>query len=163
MRLEKNKKKGKGSHETNKRLGAQICCKGKFINYFMNIFFYFHMVFLVLLHLTSILWFWNLCSLLGAEMINKNDWKCTICNFNGTLGVVDIIGHHVKGATHVLVKRNRLASQIVSSQMSIEDFFYERGSCRLNWVSSILHTYNCWYSLQWIAFPLCTTCLSWIP
>jgi len=56
-------------------------------------------------------------------MINKKYWKCTICNFNGTFGVVDIIEHHVKGATHVLVKKNRVASKIVSSQMSIEDSF----------------------------------------
>jgi hypothetical protein len=35
--------------------------------------------------------------------------------------------------------------------------FYERGSCRLSLVSSILHTHNCWYSLQWITFLLCTT------
>jgi hypothetical protein len=59
---------------------------------------------------------------LGVEMVNKKFWKCTLCSFNGTFGVVDTIGH-VRGATHVLAKKNKVIIGTVGSQMTFQDFF----------------------------------------
>jgi hypothetical protein len=56
---------------------------------------------------------------LGAEMVDKKFWKCTLCNFNGTFGVVDIIGQHVKSATHVLAKKNKATIGTVGIQMTL--------------------------------------------
>jgi hypothetical protein len=51
----------------------------------------------------------------------KKFWKCTLCSFNGTFGVVDITGQHVRGATHVLVKNNKVAIGTIGSQMTFQD------------------------------------------
>jgi len=60
---------------------------------------------------------------LGAELIDKKFWKCTLCSFNGTFGVVDIIGQHVRGATHVLVKKNKAAIGTIGIQMTLQNSF----------------------------------------
>jgi hypothetical protein len=36
---------------------------------------------------------------------------------------VDIIGQHVRGATHVLVRKNRVAIGTIGNQMTLQDFF----------------------------------------
>jgi hypothetical protein len=60
---------------------------------------------------------------LGAKMADKSFWKCTFCSLNGTFGVLNTIGQHVKCVAHVLAKKNREASGIVDNQMSIQNFF----------------------------------------
>jgi hypothetical protein len=50
-------------------------------------------------------------------------WKCTLCSFNGTFGVVDTIGQHVRGATHVLVKKNKATIGTIGSQMTPQNSF----------------------------------------
>jgi hypothetical protein len=59
-------------------------------------------------------------------MIDKFFWKCTFCSFNGIFGVVDIIGQHVKGATHVLAKKNKVVIGTIGSQMTLQDSFTKR-------------------------------------
>jgi len=39
------------------------------------------------------------------------------------LGVVDTIGQHVKGATHVLAKKNKAAIGTIGIQMTLQNFF----------------------------------------
>ncbi len=56
------------------------------------------------LHLTSCHHILVLKLVLGVKMIDKKFWKCTLCSFNGTFGMVDTIGQHVRGATHVLAR-----------------------------------------------------------
>ncbi len=75
------------------------------------------------LHLTSCYHILVLKLVLGVEMIDKKFWKCTLCSFNGTFGVVDTIGQHVRGATHVLAKKNKVAIRTISIQMTFQDFF----------------------------------------
>jgi hypothetical protein len=53
----------------------------------------------------------------------KKFWKCPLCSFNGTFGAVDIIGQRVRGATHVLVKKHKVAIGTVGSQMTFQNFF----------------------------------------
>jgi hypothetical protein len=60
---------------------------------------------------------------LGAKVVEKCFWKCTFYSLNGMFGVLNSIGQHVKGATHVLAKKKRETSGIVCNQMSIQDFF----------------------------------------
>jgi hypothetical protein len=97
----------------------------------MNTIFSFHMVFLVLLHFTSCLHTLVLkVVFLGAKMADKFFWKCTFCSLNGTFGVLNSIGQHVKGVAHVLAKKNRETSAIVGNQVSIQDFSTKRGSCK---------------------------------
>jgi hypothetical protein len=79
--------------------------------------------FFLLLHLTSCHRILVLKLVLGAEMVNKKFWKWTLCNSNGTFGLVDIIGQHVKGATHVLAKKNKATIGIVGIQMTLQDSF----------------------------------------
>jgi len=104
---QKKQKKAKVAMKQIKDWVLKYVAKGKLliVSWIQNIYFHVVFLFCCISHHVFILWFWNLCSLLGAKMINKNYWKCTICNFNGTFGVVDIIGHHVKATTHVLVKK----------------------------------------------------------
>jgi hypothetical protein len=59
----------------------------------------------LLLHLTSCYCILVLKLVLATEMVDKKFWKCTLCSFNGTFGVVDTIGQHVKGATFFLLRR----------------------------------------------------------
>ncbi len=59
--------------------------------------------------------------MLGAKMIDKKFWKCTLCSFNGTFGMVDTIGQHVRGATHVLAKKNKVAIGTTGIQMTLQD------------------------------------------
>jgi hypothetical protein len=54
---------------------------------------------------------------------HKKFWKCTLCSFNGTFGVVDTIGQHVKDATHVLAKKNKAAIRTIGSQMTPQNSF----------------------------------------
>ncbi len=75
------------------------------------------------LHLISCRRILVLKLVLGAEVIDKKFWKCTLCSFNGTFGVVDTIGQHVKGATHVLAKKNKAAIGTISIQMTFQDSF----------------------------------------
>jgi hypothetical protein len=56
-------------------------------------------------------------------MADTSFWKCTFCSLNGTFGVLNSIGQHVKGVAHVLAKKNREASGIVGNQMSIQNSF----------------------------------------
>jgi hypothetical protein len=60
---------------------------------------------------------------LGAKMIDKKFWKCRLCSFNGTFGVVDTIGQYVRGETHVLVKKNKAAIGTAGIQMKFQDSF----------------------------------------
>jgi hypothetical protein len=57
---------------------------------------------------------------LGVEMVDKKFRKCTLCSFNGIFGVVDIIGQHVRGATHVLAKKTKAS---IGNQMTFQDSF----------------------------------------
>ncbi len=82
----------------------------------------FFMCFLFL-HLTSCHHIFVLKLVLGVEMINKKFWKCTLCSFNGTFGVVDTIGQHVRGATDVLAKKNKASIRTISIQMTFQDSF----------------------------------------
>ncbi len=89
----------------------------------MNTKFFMCFLFL-LLHLTSCHYILVLKLVLsGAEMVDKFFWKCTLCSFNGTFGVVDTIGQHVRGATHVLVKKNKAAIGTIGIQMTFQDSF----------------------------------------
>ncbi len=89
----------------------------------MNIKFFFHVFFFFFLHLTSCHRILVLKLVLGAELIDKKFWKCTLCSFNGTFGVVDTIGQHVRGATHVLVKKNKATIGTIGIQMTLQDSF----------------------------------------
>jgi hypothetical protein len=60
---------------------------------------------------------------LGAKMAKLFLWKCKFYSLNGMFGVLNSIGQHVKGAAHVLAKKNRKTSGIVGNQMSIQEFF----------------------------------------
>jgi hypothetical protein len=84
---------------------------------FSCVFFFF------LLHLTLYHHILVLKLVLGVEMIDKKFWKCTLCSFNDTFGVVDTIGQHVKGATHILAKKNKATIRIVGIQMTLQDYF----------------------------------------
>ncbi len=87
-------------------------------------FFSFHVVFLVLLHFTSCLHISILkVVFLSAKIADNFFWKCTFCSLNGTFGMLNNIGQYVKGAAHVLARKNRETSGIVGNQMSIQDFF----------------------------------------
>ncbi len=77
----------------------------------------------LLLHLTSCHRILVLKLVLGVEMVDKFFWKGTLCDFNGTFSVVDTIGQHVKGATHVLAKKNKATIGIVGIQMTLQDSF----------------------------------------
>ncbi len=85
----------------------------------MNRKFFFMCFFF--LHLTSCHHILVLKLVLGVEMIDKKFWKCTLCSFNGTFGVVDTVGQHVKGATHVLAKKNKAAIGTIGIQMTIQN------------------------------------------
>ena len=57
--------------------------------------------------------------MLGAKIIDKNSWQCTICNFKSTFGVVDVVEQHVQGNAHVLVMKNKVAIGGSSNQLTI--------------------------------------------
>jgi hypothetical protein len=56
-------------------------------------------------------------------MIDKNSWRCSLCSFNGSFGVVDTIGQHVRGGLHIQARRNKATGRISGSQMTIQSSF----------------------------------------
>lgn len=48
-----------------------------------------------------------LWDIVGAEMIDINTWKCTICDYKGTFGGGDTISAHINGAKHIQAKKNK--------------------------------------------------------
>jgi hypothetical protein len=60
---------------------------------------------------------------LNVAMGDKLFWKCMLCSFKCTFGVVDIIRKHVKGVTHILAKKNKTTIGTIGSQMIVQDFF----------------------------------------
>jgi len=61
--------------------------------------------------------------MLSVEMVDKKIWTCMFCNFKCTFGVVDIIGQHVKGVTHILAKNNKATIGTIGSEMTLQDSF----------------------------------------
>ncbi len=89
----------------------------------MNTKFVFHVFLFLLLHLTSCHHTLVLKLVLGVEMVDKFFSQCTFCSFTGIFGVVDIIGQHVKGVTHVLAKKNKASIGTIGNQMTLQDSF----------------------------------------
>ncbi len=77
----------------------------------------------LLLHLTSCHHTLVLKLVLSMEMVDKCFWKCMLCSFKCTFGVVDIIGQHVKGVIDILAKKNKATIGTIGSQMTFQDSF----------------------------------------
>ncbi len=77
----------------------------------------------LLLHLTSCHHTSILKLVLSVVMGDKLFWKCMLCSFKCTFGVVDIIRQHVKGVTHILAKKNKTTIGTIGSQMIVQNFF----------------------------------------
>jgi len=50
----------------------------------------------------------NVCGYIsGAIMMDENNWRCTICDYEGRFGQGDTIGVHMKGAIHMQSAKNK--------------------------------------------------------
>ncbi len=60
-----------------------------------------------------------------------------ICSFKCTFGVVDIIGQHVKGVTHILAKKNKATIGTIGSKMTLQDSFTKGLASKAKYLPSI--------------------------
>lgn len=58
-------------------------------------------------------------SLAGAEMIDNVSWKCTLCEYIGKFGQGDTVGVHMKGSSHLIAKKNKVANTSQKSQLTL--------------------------------------------
>jgi hypothetical protein len=81
--------------------------------------------------------YFGLKLVLSVEMVDKCFWKCMICSFKCTFGVVDIIGQHVKGVTHILAKKNKATIGTIGSKMTLQDSFTKGLASKAKYLPSI--------------------------